>query len=68
MALLRACPTRPLFEAYQNLVASAGGPDAFAASLREEGEDALAEAVLVHANCRTAAEWLSVPPTGHINA
>jgi hypothetical protein len=44
-----------LFDAYQDMVARGGGPDAFAAYLREEGEDAFADAVLAHARCRAAA-------------
>jgi hypothetical protein len=63
---LRSLSDAALFDRYQDMVASAGGPEAFAASLREAGEDALAEAVLVYANCQTVAEWMSAPLPGHI--
>jgi hypothetical protein len=49
-----------LFSTFMDLIERAGGAEAFAASLREEGEEHLAESVLRCAACTTAAEFIAV--------
>jgi hypothetical protein len=49
-----------LFSAFMNLIERVGGADAFAETLREEGEERLADSVLLCATCTTAAEFMAV--------
>ena len=49
-----------LFSTFLGLVERAGGPEAFADALREEGEEHLAENVLQCAACTTAAEFMAL--------
>jgi hypothetical protein len=49
-----------LFSTFMNLIERAGGADALAESLREEGEERLADSVLLCATCTTAAEFMAV--------
>jgi hypothetical protein len=49
-----------LFSTFLGLIERAGGPEAFADALREEGEEHLAENVLQCAACTTAAEFMAL--------
>jgi hypothetical protein len=49
-----------LFSMFLNLIQRAGGAEAFAEALKEEGEEHLAESVLQCAACTTAAEFMAV--------
>jgi hypothetical protein len=49
-----------LFSAFMNLIERVGGADAFAGTLREEGEERLADSVLLCATCTTAAEFMAI--------
>jgi hypothetical protein len=51
-----------LFSRYRDLIEKAGGAEAYAAALRAEGEDSLADDVLRYASCRTAAEFMACRP------
>jgi hypothetical protein len=49
-----------LFSMFLDLVERAGGAEAFAGTLRKEGEELLAESVLQCAACTTVAEFMAV--------
>ena len=49
-----------LFSMFLDLVERAGGAEAFAGTLRKEGEERLAESVLQCAACTTVAEFMAV--------
>jgi len=49
-----------LFSTFLGLIERAGGAEAFANALKEEGEEQLAESVLQHAACATAAEFMAL--------
>jgi hypothetical protein len=48
-----------LFATYLNLIEKAGGAEAYAAALRVEGDERLADEVLRYAKCKTAAEFMA---------
>jgi hypothetical protein len=49
-----------LFSTFLDLLERAGGAEALATTLRELGEERLAESVLVCATCTTASEFIAV--------
>ena len=49
-----------LFSTFLELIERTGGAEALAETLRKEGEDRLAESVLVCATCTTAAEFIAI--------
>ena len=49
-----------LFSTFMSLIERAGGAEAFAKALREEGEERLADGVLRCATCTTAAEFIAI--------
>ena len=49
-----------LFSTFLNVVQRAGGAEALAEVLKDEGEERLAESVLQCAACTTAAEFMAV--------
>ncbi len=49
-----------LFSMFLNLIKRTGGAEAFANALKKEGEEHLAESVLQHAACATAAEFIAL--------
>ncbi|WP_230534399.1 hypothetical protein [Microvirga roseola] len=49
-----------LFATFLNLVKRAGGVEALAEALKNEGEEHLAESVRQYATCTTAAEFMAL--------
>jgi hypothetical protein len=49
-----------LFSTFLDLIERTGGAQALAQTLREQGEERLAESVLLCATCTTAAEFIAV--------
>ena len=49
-----------LFSTFLGLIERAGGAEAFANALKEEGEEHLAESVLQHAACATGPEFMAL--------
>lgn len=59
---VRAMTDEELFSMFLNLIERAGGAEAFAETLKEDGEEQLAETVLQHAACSTVAEFMALEP------
>jgi hypothetical protein len=49
-----------LFSTFMNLIERVGGAEAVADALRQDGEERLADSVLLCAGCVTAAEFMTI--------